>query len=294
MITLQKRYLVLSDFDGTLFDTFSPSPNGIDVRKAYALALRDLFGDKAGEWFIGNPDLSMSTPTEIVSQAILKFGFLPDNISDLRVLTNYLVNFKLDYLLSEIGLTGKHGKIWPQPLEGAVGFIRTIGQLKQESVPIDFGIVSSGHEKFIRRTLDLWELPQPDILITDDDIRNRIYPSEASRKFKPGTLPLALAHQEWIRPEKQNGASFVDLARETKGRVMYIGDSVEKDFGMARAGNVLFCLVPDISWETITNGLKNKRSLFDGRPISEIFGEKVPILETLNHRSGGGKKGYEK
>lgn len=45
------RYLLIADFDGTLYDTAKPSPSGMNVERAYVRSLDDLFGKGTGEHF---------------------------------------------------------------------------------------------------------------------------------------------------------------------------------------------------------------------------------------------------
>src|ERR1700751_1254835 len=39
----RSAYLLTSDFDGTMFDTFETSPNGIGVNEAYRIAIEQVF-----------------------------------------------------------------------------------------------------------------------------------------------------------------------------------------------------------------------------------------------------------
>ena len=43
---MAKRYLFVSDFDGTVSNTFAESPNGINVDMAYEYAIKKFFGEE--------------------------------------------------------------------------------------------------------------------------------------------------------------------------------------------------------------------------------------------------------
>lgn len=315
-----KRYLLASDFDQTLFRTFSPSPNGIDVRTAYRFAIRDILG-QVGERLFEYSDIN-SAPYELVLEIFRWHRLEPnqlyrtedtyqfsekvyDSLTDkaydfyqeqgqkikvfipetrngqfnwdpgnpLKIITQMLVARKLQYLFDEIGKRDDEGRMWPQPCEGAIEFLKTMESLRNQGVPIDAAIISSGHEAFIRRTLNVWGIESPQVLVTDDDIRPRKFPEESEKRFKPGQLPLALAHREWLKQQGiviDNG-NFMHEAADSKKRIAYIGDSVDKDIGMAVGGRVEGLLFPHTRWEDLTGILVANRDLLDGRPIKEIL-----------------------
>ncbi|MCL5438826.1 MAG: hypothetical protein M1268_02455 [Patescibacteria group bacterium] len=320
------RYLLASDFDGTLFNTFWPSPNNMDVRKAYELATNAIFG-----WYGSHIyDLfseTNDTPSEVVAKIFRIFSpknYLyewqkEDNIrvtgeiiesahnfylanwqelqpylseaerdgktwtheSMTNIMTRMLVAQKLKYLVSEIG--NKNGDAWPQPCEGVLYFFERFKALKKEGMPIDFAVISSGHDLFIKKTFDLWGLPHPDVMVTEDDIRIRIYPKEIERRFKPGMLPLALTHYKWLRqqglaPENDN---FITNAQETRQRMIYIGDDIGKDLTMGFHGKIDHTyLYPNTPWEAVIDTLEQRKDLLDGRPLSDIFGTREHGKET--------------
>lgn len=287
MIIAQKkpRYLVLLDFDGTLFNTFDPSPHGMDVEEAYALSLRDLFGKNTAKIF-KTQGLNNRTPTQIVYD-LFADGTPADTIR-FNMVAAILVQRKLEYLLGEIGQRNPDGKMWPQPCKGALNFLNQLYSLKKRGTPLDVGIISSGHRKFIQKTLDAWGIPHPDILVTDDDIRPRKYPKELERRCKPGQLPLALTHYEWIQNQglishdiDTEGNALVTLGEETKKRIIYIGNDLHKDVGMATRGRVVGFLYPFTSYETLGEAFVSKDA-FDGRPFKDIVlsaESRIPVLE---------------
>lgn len=301
------RYLIATDFDGTLFQTSEPSPKGMTVLKAYVQSLDDLFGEGFGKLFFSINEFNGESPSQIV-QGVLNIqdkqlvhnakqmhedhngnfstiipesqdGTIPWNDENPQTaLTSMLVIRKLGYLLQEIGTRDQHGNPWPLPCEGALDFLKTLEDLKERGVPIDFAIISSGHESFIKKTLGVWDIPSPDILVTEDSVRTRAFPQEAERKFKPGVFPVALAHFIWLQNQ---GLTFSkEIGFDTRTRIMHIGDNPTKDLVMAqRAGIESNFLYPSTSWQYITKTLISNRNLFDGRPFSEIFKDRKNGLE---------------
>lgn len=333
------RYLIASDFDGTLFDTFYPSPSGIDVREAYRMAIRDILGERGFRLF-ETQGLDSNSPYELVV-SLFKWHNTEDSLylenSDYRnaveeaykelldnafnffnsearnlsplipeckdkslswnadepltTIAQMVVGRKLQYLLAEIGKDGEDGR-WPLPCDGAIEFLRTVSELQKEGISIDTAIISSGHETFIKKTLELWGLEPPTILVTDDDIRPRKYPTEISRRFKPGIFPLALAHYKWLGQQElinEDPIVFRKEAIRTRERMLYVGDDPSKDLLMAHRSNVHFFLHPHTSWQAIADILVNKKDLFDGRPINEIFPK--GHLPELEGRRGSPEKG---
>lgn len=293
------RYLIATDFDGTLFQTSEPSPKGMTVLKAYVQSLDDLFGEGFGKLFFSINEFDGESPSQIV-QGVLSMqdkqlvrnakqihedhngnfptiipesqdGTIPWNDENPQTaLTSMLVIRKLGYLLQEIGKPDKLGDLWPLPCEGALDFLKTLEDLKGRDVPIDLAIISSGHESFIKKTLGAWNIPSPDILVTEDSVRTRAFPQEAERKFKPGVLPVALAHFQWLK--NQGILASRENGYDTRTRIMHIGDNPTKDLVMAsRAGVKSNFLYPATPWMSIIKALTTNRESLDGRPFDEIF-----------------------
>lgn len=293
------RYLIASDFDGTLFDTSKPSPSGMTVERAYVRSLDDLFGEGTGEHFFSFNGFHGESSSQII-QRVLEIndkqvvdnakkihreqngnfpkiipesqgGQVPWNAEEPQVtLTSMLVIRKLGYLLQEIGTLDQDGNPWPLPCEGVLGFFRSLRSLREENVPIDFAIISSGHEAFIKKALKVWRIPQPDILVTEDNLRLRKFPQDAEIKFKPGVFSIALAHFQWLK--SQGISASRETGSDTRKRIIHIGDNPTKDLVMAdRAGIRPNLLFPDTSWTSITEALTTNRGLFDGRPFTEVL-----------------------
>lgn len=303
--SIRPRYFIGLDYDGTAFETSQQSPNGINVEHAYYLALEEIFGIDMANVF-KEEGLRNRAPLEIIHDLLYfeydepevnKFrdryigvarlsymisnnqspsdyspeddAWKPENVES--TLTNFLVEKKLGHLMKEVGEVGKDGKIWPQPCEDFSDFFRTAHDLHDSDYPIDIAIISSGHEPFIRKTFKIWELPQPHILVTDDDIRDKKYPLEKARRVKPGPLPLAIAHQKWRKQQQILPLDFVKDAEESRRRMMYIGDSFGTDIRMAIQSGVHHAWYPRTSFSYLTESLWINRNLMDGRPISEIL-----------------------
>ncbi len=260
----QLSHLLLFDFDGTLFKTLLPSPRGRDVNTASRWAVYQIFGELGIKIYDAQGGLENRAPSELVKDIL--YGkpnkgpevspqnrdelvrhaaiFFDENISDLEtdipskrginlswedgtpqsVISELFVKTKLHALMSEISPQ------WPLPCKGFTEFWQTLQELKQRGLQLDIGIVSSGHELFIKKVLELWNL-QFDIVITEDEVRESPLPTEG--RTKPGPLPILLALKEWQNfPGRVHGENAV-YAPMLEGRVMYVGDDVKKDVGMA-------------------------------------------------------------
>jgi len=309
------RYLIASDFDDTLFRTSKPSPTGITIQKAYVQGFDDIFGEGTGEWFFSRNGFHGESPSQIIKTFLIttngrhaknathtyqeQNGNFPRIIPESRdgtiywdkenpqtTLTSMLVISKLGYLLQEIGTRDQHGNPWPLPCEGVLDFFRALGDFKEKGVPIDFAIISSGHEAFIRKALEVWNIPQPNILVTEDDVRVRQFPQDAENKFKPGVFPVALAHFKWLKDQRIPVSK--ETGSETRTRIMHIGDNHTKDLVMAhRSGIKSNLLFPGTSWQSITDALTANRDLLDGRPFAEVLSAKRNCLETHVQASSG-------
>lgn len=306
------RYLLVADFDGTLYDTSKPSPSGMTVERAYVRSLDDLFGEGTGEYFFSIYGFHGEAPSQIIQRFLeindrqvidnakeihkeqngnfpkiipeSQDGKVPWNAEEPQAtLTSMLVISKLGYLLQEIGTLDKDGNPWPLPFEGVVDFFRSLGSLRKNNIPIDFAIVSSGHETFIKRVLEVWRIPQPDILVTEDNLRLRKFPQEAEIKFKPGVFPIALAHFQWLK--SQGISASRETGSDTRKRIMHIGDNPTKDLVMAdRAGIRSNLLFPATSWTSITEAFTTNMDLFDGRPFADILKPQLVGVENVGGR----------
>ena len=202
------RYLLVSDFDGTIANTFSPSPNNVGVSEAYRLAVKELFGKKALKYYISAGGLKNRNPGEVV-KSLQDQGFGGD------VTAEDLVQAKLGYLLREIGPE------WPKPCNGFIEFYKVI----EETDGLEVAILSSGHTGFIRKTFSVWGLDPPRIMLTDDDLRGYNPPLPLEKFSKPSPLLMDLIQKEWGGHRRH---------------MIMLGDDPEKDGVLAQNAGVPF------------------------------------------------------
>ncbi|MDO8503092.1 MAG: hypothetical protein Q7S60_00195 [bacterium] len=317
-------YLLASDFDNTIAETLKPSPAAIGVEESTASAIKDVFGDTGLRIYrYGLGGLQNRSPSELVGllldgapPALLEsartfldgnLGRLSNQVPDKKgvplvwnpdnpdgVATELFVRQKLSYSLRQIGKFPDE-TTWPQPYEGFLEFWKALYGLKDRGLEIHTAVISSGHELFIQKTFSTWELPLPDILITEDDIRGRKYPLEMERRIKPGQLPMALAHLEWLRRQKllTGETKHMEVAQESKRRMIFFGDDPARDGKMAINAGIAFGLFAKHSrqngfndggfifsdWRRIAELLAVGKALFDGRSIAEILDHQTSTLE---------------
>ncbi len=272
------HYLLALDFDGTAARTFDESPNHMTVGKAYDLAVAEVLGKEAQKNFVAEGGHKNRTPSEIVTGLIGKSS---------NELIEQLVTVKMNYLLSEIGPE------WPKPCVGFIDFWEKLSQLKQET-NIRTAIISSGHTAFIKKTFQVWNIEEPDYLVTEDDVRPRKYPKGLENRFKPGTLQLAIAHRDWLMDTMDRSYRQED-AVGSKRYMFYIGDDKVKDHGLAEKAKIGFGLFRQGypfeyredgfvfgDWITVASLLNhNARSLHEGRPFNEIFSFRPLVRERM-------------
>jgi 2-hydroxy-3-keto-5-methylthiopentenyl-1-phosphate phosphatase len=310
------KYLFVSDFDGTIAQTFESTPDGMDVHKAYERAIHDVLGDAGLYYYRNSGGLKNRSPGELVRDLLTgpTVNFLLDNARSFtkrlvregetvswsmsnttKTITDLLTRQKLGYLMSQIGRDMGDGETWPRPCEGYEAFHAEIKDLKEEGLA-EFAIVSTGHTEFLKRTYRSWGLQTPSIMITEDDMARRRYPQEPERRTKPSTYPFAMAHQKWLNGDRENGQSYVSAAKDSRARIMYFGDDTNKDGRMAKSSNVLFGhfdvtgMAKDngsgfafSDWREVAKILADKRSqLVEGRPLTELFTQNGRRAECIN------------
>jgi len=232
--------IIALDFDGTIGNTGAPSPNGMNVHKAYDMALYRVFGVKGILAAVGG--LQNRAPIELLqdvlrelndlrsvagayyrgnrARLIRRGAHLPDRRCTIEALAEAFVWVKLDILLGEIGKT-EDGSIWPMPCEGVLEFL---AQASAQGKKI--AVISSGHELFIRKCFEMWGAPCPRYLLTDDDLRNLPFP--VAKKTKPSKLLYTLLSVKMKCP-------IGDLQDS-----VYFGDDAFKDGMLAENAYVPF------------------------------------------------------
>ncbi|PJA86344.1 MAG: hypothetical protein CO142_00605 [Candidatus Moranbacteria bacterium CG_4_9_14_3_um_filter_44_28] len=253
-------YLLLCDYDLTLFNTKDRSPRGIGLAEGYEYAVLQTFGPQGLIYFREGGGLHNRACSEVVvslvkrdqnllniarekhaelissSQELLRVIAAPWNESNpIATLSELLVYHKLQLFLEEIGLN------WPLPYSGVCDFFQTVTSLREkEGLPIQIGILSSGHTPFIEKTLSLWKIPYPRIMVMDDDIRYLKHPKDPQDKVKPAPFPFKFLQIRWLKQFNGNTPVSPAQLRASLPRIMYFGDDPHKDGGLAKNVGVLF------------------------------------------------------
>ena len=303
-------HLFLFDFDGSIAQTFKPGPFGISVKEAYERSIYDIFGGDGLVTYEQLGGLKNRAVSELVHDLFsrnvglteMTRGFYEKNNNYLRGLVpegkgfdltwdperveqiagELLVRQKLSYLIGQIDVW-ENGSVWPEPCNGFRQFWRVLNEIKcEDGSCVSTGVVSSGHDLFIKRTFDVWDLPHPDFLVTEDDVRGRAeLPDRIDLRVKPGPFPMMLAYERWRELQKrpfQNNEIHTPLV--DGDHIMYFGDDPHKDGEMAVRNGVYFGLFgSDHSkfysfrdWQQMTGIFERDRGVFlEGRPLSELF-----------------------
>lgn len=243
---LQGVRLFVFDYDKTLARTDLPSPHGLTVEKAYAIALDRIFGTTGLLQELGG--LRNRAPGEIAHAALLHgaslehaieyhlhhrvqlLGLVPhgkgvdlahacDAHENDDFCAELLTRVKLLLLCDEVG-TYSCGH-WPAPCDGVPEFFRALGERPA-------GIISSGHDAFIEKSFECWGIPCPRFRVTDDDFRGNDLPLEEKTKPSPRLVTRLLYRVRKKAPE-------IDL-----GNVLYIGDDPHKDGKLAENAGIPF------------------------------------------------------
>lgn len=175
----------------------------------------------------------------------------PQNIvletEEFAAVTKLLVDYKLELLLKQVGKRLEDGNYWPRPVPGFVNFSR----LRQADKRINSAIISAGHTDFINKTYGMWGIEQPDIYVTTETVEqlglNNFYlPSEIA---KPSPIMMEMAVQQWKR------LYGLDAGHVAINQVLYVGDDIDKDQGLARNFGTEFIYIdkaaPVESWERV-------------------------------------------
>lgn len=240
------------DFDETCFDTFRPVVGGIDVEAAYAIALREVLGEKGLEIFISQ-GLNNRAPAQIIDDILAEdpslltgalqlamaeldhlvpqgLGVSECEIDPHKRIVERMVRVKLRYLLRQVGRYPPRGDIWPAPCKGFCEFWLEVQQQKERTNLVT-AILSSGHHVFIQKVFEIYGLTVPDVIVSDDTIR--ALPAKACWKHcsKPSAVPYQLAQAELARR---------GFGRQEAAQSLFIGDDLAKDGGLAEAAGISF------------------------------------------------------
>jgi len=302
------EYLLVSDFDGCLARTFEPSPNGIDVNKAYKRAVTSIFGSEGSRIYEEIGGLSNRAPGELVDdllangdretlvkQARTFFQERGDFLRSLayqeklpslkwenrglwdprQIITEMLVRCKLSCLMDEIG------EKWPSPCEGALEFLRFVGEkANEEGVDIRLAILSSGHEAFIRKTFSVWGIPCPAVLVTDDNMRWRSWPEDLSARTKPSVILLDLVQLMWFKSRNETVTDQLQLIRfllDTRSKMIYFGDDRIRDGELAEKAGIPFGWFNPDGRQAASLPNSKLFSFSDWRTVSYFFSQRETI-----------------
>ena len=292
----EKARLIASDYDMTQFDTFDPPPGGVGVNEAYAMAIGKVLGPNA-LYHYQETGHNNRTPAEIVQSLLgsadghflekllirhedgastaelvdysehfshphITQGWIDSSDEFLKIFTDIVVATKLAPMLRQIGQKLDDDSFWPRPIEGFLEFARTAKQVREDGIPLNTAVVSAGHTPFIKRTYALYDLESPDIFVTDELVRDIAPGYPAERRAKPAPLPIALTKRGWlelynISPSTLRDPTIID---SINARIKYIGDSKEKDGGLAQIGHVDFIWIdptsPRLAWQALQGYIK--------------------------------------
>lgn len=239
---MAESYAVV-DFDGTVADTFVPSPNNMGVDRAYELGVEQVFGREGLCAYRESGALRNRSCGE-VAQELLLAGFQKPAAAFLRkyleqgenslpkewpehpqdqtdTASELLVRIRMEILLAEIN------ESWPLPCLGFPEFCRTLLEARRHEGKTEWAVLSSGHTAFIEKVFAIWSkqwpICAPRLIVSDDDVRHLKLPTAEKTKPSPFLYNLVL---EGLGAERRN--------------TVYIGDDPYKDGRLATAAGVPF------------------------------------------------------
>ena len=243
-----RESLLASDFDNTVALTSEPLPGGKTVEEAYETAIYQVLGRDALGRYLKSGGLRNRAPGEIVAELSpnLSVQLRPQRTED-------LVEAKMAILLPQFGQHLPDGRLWPSTVDG----MPEVWSLLSGASGVSTAIITSGHSAAIDRFFDVHELPQPDIAVTDDDMRPLTEILPGSMFVKPSRLLIDWVHQQWL--ERFELGSLVNQDAESywwsRERITYVGDDIKKDGQMAKNAGVEFVHVPsdnsNQAWQNI-------------------------------------------
>lgn len=244
--------LLAKDFDGTVAQTFEKSPNGVGVHEAHELTIETMFGVRALNHYRDGGGLRNRAPVEVVQD------LAPDaNVGELDQLVGRFINTKLGVLMGEIGTRFPDGSIWPRPTVGYLGLLERIEEARDEGRLIDDLILSSGHEPFIRRTYEAWNVSEPTHIVAEETIRQLALDLPTEQLVKPSPVLMDVAHNTWRQGYGLLSTSEPSL--DERDRIIYVGDDPVKDGELAKSSGVDFVLLdPGNSledWQSVASRL---------------------------------------
>lgn len=230
--SFSRSRLAIADFDGTIAQTFEPSPAGVDVHKAHDEAVEFVFGADGIKRYEDLGGLQNRAPLELVELLV------PDASHDeVKELTEQLVKVKLSLLLAEIGTHFPDGGTWPRPMPGYLEFLQELEEARLSGEPIDDMILSSGHIPFIEKTFSSWGATLPDHIIAEETLKAL----HQGHIYKPSPVLIDIAEGLWRQNYGLNARP--PIGSNDRSRMRYIGDSLAMDGGLAANAGVDFRLI---------------------------------------------------
>jgi len=196
----------------------------------------------------------------------------------LPLLTELLVRRKLELLLPNIGRLLPDGKRWPSPYPGVAEFMNLVQKIPGAGVCV----VSSGHEPFIRKSLEANNMECP-VIASDDDMRAwNTKVVKFHKRCKPEPHLAIHAIIKLVKHYQGESANF-DLPL-LKKKAVIIGDghvdremakNLDIDFYHFISGNGLAPAKingynPFSHWDELTDGVKRKGIHFFSKPRPEV------------------------
>lgn len=254
MINLRDQMprLLSMDFDGTISRTSETGPSIHSVDDAYHEAVREVLGEGAAEAYIEGdaPHHQDRTPGEIVRSLDPNLG--PD---EHKVATMQVVGVKLEILTAQIGKLLPDETRWPRLVDGFEDTWAIVNNARDEGMPIGTAIVSAGHTRFQQRVFDQWNIPYPDMFLTDDVVSAMAINMPAGKLAKPSSFLINLARNLYLQKldlERNPGLQYL------RGSVLdcvHVGDSPKKDRGAAIRAGAMPVLIdsenPRQGWESV-------------------------------------------
>lgn len=227
-------HLAAADFDNTIALTTEPSPAGIGVIEAYEHAIDTVFDPDQLASYHNNGGLRNRAPLEVVSE------LMPDAYAaEIKAKEHELNRAKLDVLLGEIGTRFANGQLWPRPVPGYLEFRESLHETRHEGIRVEDAIISSGHEAFIKKTFDVWLVSYPSHIVAVETL-DRVGRGHA---VKPSSELMNVARGFW---RAGYGLEFwQDATDDELARIVYAGDDIVKDGGLAANSGVTFVHIPD-------------------------------------------------
>ncbi len=235
------------DFDGTIADTLTPSPNNIDVATGYRIAIEEVFGLQSLRHYFQGGGLKNRAPIEIVQQ------LAPDATDDEQYsLLTQLDTAKLAVLVSEIGPS------WPRPVPGFEHFTHALNAARRAGILIDTAITSSGHHPFISRTFQTWGIFEPTIILAQEAILTMAKSRGEAMPVKPDRRIFGYATQLWRDLYGMTGPLLP--TDDERKRISYVGDG-DVDAQFAHNAGIPFFRIqaasPKESWSLVAEQLES-------------------------------------